>query len=435
MSLTLIVWLFVFVTLLIASLQRAVFAVALYFLTFFLLPHFWWWGGPLAGIRWNFIAGVVLLAVSIFSSPAKLTGKARQLFIVSLVLVGNMLLVNLLMAGNSEESFEGFMLSLKFFVLTYLIYRTVQNKFDLQVVMLSLILGAAYIGFECTVNERGDIVHNRLEGVGAPGATTANHFASMMIVILPMVAPFFWAGKLWQKLIAIIAVPLIVNVVLLCNSRGAFLAAILSGIAMIAMAPKNFRKTAIKIVGLGAIAVFLLLGDARIVERFMSTFASSEERDNSAQSRLDFWKSGILMIGDYPLGAGGNGFKKVHGVKYLRKTGAANVARAVHNGYINEACQWGIQGLLLRLVWYFLAIAVAIQSIRMQIKTGVYDEFILIAQIALIAATLAFLANSVFGDLLDAEWGHWLVSLLLTSSLIATKSNNEIDWQNVPADQ
>ena len=112
--------------------------------------------------------------------------------------------------------------------------------------------------------------------------------------------------------------PLIVNVVLLCNSRGAFLAAIVSAVVFIAMSPGRIRSKAVKTVAVGAFGVFLLMGDVRIMDRFLTTFASEEERDSSAQSRLNFAGAGLAMIGDYPLGAGGNGFKKVHGIKYLR---------------------------------------------------------------------------------------------------------------------
>lgn len=408
-----------------AALRRPVFAVSLYMLTFFLLPQFWWWGDALASIRWNFFGGVILLIASFTVKAPPLSADVQRFIYISLAILANMTLVNFLIAGNSDASFEAYELTVKFLVLSYLMARTIQSTDDLKIALISILIGAAYIGFECMVNDRGDIVHNRLEGVGAPGATTANHFASLMITIMPLVAPFFLYGRLLVKGFAVCLGALIVNVVLLCNSRGAFLAAIFSTFSFVFLAPKEVRKKAIKLVAVGAFGVFLLLGDGRIVDRFLTTFASKEDRDNSSQSRLDFWQAGLVMIADYPIGAGGNGFKKVHGVRYLRKAGVSDVARAIHNGYLNEICQWGLQGLVLRLAWYYLAIRITLRSIRWRLQSDESDQFLIIAQVSMLTGIVAFLFGSLFGDLLDAEWGHWMVALMVAASLINSSDFDE----------
>ena len=421
MSITLIVWLFLFAGLVLASFQKSVYAISLYMLTFFLLPQFWWWGDALASFRWNLYGGIILLLFGCLADPPVMDRKIRQLMNVSLLILANMTLVNFILAGNSHDSFDAFQLLFKFLVLTYLMFRTISTVDDLKIALISILLGGAYIGFECMVNDRGDVVNNRLEGVGAPGATTANHFASLMVTIVPLVAPFFLRGRFWLKALMLPVGGFIANVVLLCNSRGAFLSAIVSAVVFVFMAPKEIRFKSLKLIALGAFGIFLLLGDGRIFDRFLTTFASTQERDRSAQSRLDFWAAGASMIADYPLGAGGNGFKKVHGVKYLRSAGVSNVARAIHNGYLNEICQWGFQGLALRVVWYYLAIALTVGSIRQQIMADQQDDFLIIAQIALLAGTSAFLLGSMFGDLLDAEWGHWMVALMASASAISNK--------------
>jgi len=427
MSLTLSVWLLVFIGLLIAAFQRPVFAVSLYMLTFFLSPRFWWWGDAVQGYRWNFYSGLILLVVSFLVAAPELTGRARTLFHISLAIIANATIVNFAIAGNSDVSFESYELLVKFFVLAYLIYRTVRTDVDLQIVMMSILLGAAYIGFECTFNGRGDIVSNRLEGVGAPGATTANHFASLMVTLLPLLAPFFLAGRLWSKVLVVCLAPLIVNVVLLCNSRSAFLGAILSAVVFIVMSPRKIRFKAIKVVVAGAFGVFLLMGDARIVERFVTTFAAEEDRDASAQSRLDFAVAGLSMVADYPLGSGGNGFKKVHGIKYLSKDGLSNVARAVHNGYVNEACEWGIQGLALRLLWFFTGSILAWCFIRNHQESDDAYLFLVLTQIALLSGLAAFLVTYMFGDQNSSEWGNWILALMLAIATLQVAEESELD--------
>ncbi len=419
-----------FVGLLVAAIKRSVFAVSLYMLTFFLLPAFWWWGDLLAGYRWNFYAGFVLLAASLSTEKRQFAGLAKRLFNVSLAILANVTFVNFVIAGNTDVSFDGYQMVVKFLLLIFLIVRTVRTEGDLKIVMMSILLGASYIGYECAFNDRGDIVKNRLEGVGAPGASTANHFASLMVTILPLVSAFFLVGRMREKVAVILMAPLLVNLVLLCNSRGAFLSAIFSAIILIVFSPRHIRSKAIKVVAVGSLGVFLLLGDTRIIDRFATTFASKEDRDHSAASRLDFWAAGIEMIRDYPLGAGGYGFKKVHGVRYLRKSGASETARAVHNGYINEACQWGLQGLGLRLLWFSLAIIVAVRSIRSLVAAREKNNFLILTQISLLAGLGAFLLGSLFGDVLDAEWGHWMVALIVATSLVGARENGRFPRVN-----
>ncbi len=427
MSLTLLIWMVLLAGLAIGSVQRPVLAVVAYLLTFFLSPPFWWWGDPIAGYRWNFYVGFLLLGASFLCPAPTTSGRIRPLVIAGGLMVLNAAVVHFAFGGGTEVSADPFTLMMKFLLLVYLMNRTIKDVSDLQIVMLSMILGAAYIGYEVTFNDRGAIVNNRLEGVGAPGATTANHFASLMVTVLPLVAPFFLVGKNWMRFLVVLSAPMIINVVLLCNSRGAFLAAILTGVVFACVAPTKVRRKAWITLGVGAFAVFLMLGDQRIIDRFMTTFSSGEERDSSAQSRLDFWGCALEMISDHPLGAGGHGFKKVHGVKYLRKNGVSDVARAVHNGYLNEACEWGIQGLLLRLFWFFVAVRISWQVIRNSRGDPNFNEFLLLAMCAVMSGFVGYLLTCLFGDMVSAEWGYWMVAMIIAIATLAEAQAPTID--------
>lgn len=338
-------------------------------------------------------------------------------------MVANMTFVHLVFGNAGEASYEAYIAELKFLLLTYLFVRVVRTTGDLQVVILAIVLGAGYLGYECNINERGRIQANRLEGVGAPGATTANHFASLLVSILPLVTPLLLAGRIRHKLVAIIAAPLILDVVLLCNSRGAFLAAIISVFVFILCAPKGLRGTAYRYLAAGLVVLFLLVGDTRIIDRFLTTFADSEERDHSAQSRIDFWMCGIEMLQDYPLGAGGNAFKKTHGHKYLDSSNPDQQARSLHNGFLQEATSWGIQGLFLRLLWFFCAIRMAYDARRQKMLKS--SKFLFVTQLGILTGLAAFLGTAMFTSVFDAEWGFWLIALAVCSALIYESENND----------
>ncbi len=417
MSMTLIIWLFVFGSLALLTFARPAWGVGLYMLTFFSCPQLWWWGDPVSDYRWSLYGGIGLLVSILLSggfrqgeseTPWKLVYRVSLLVMAILV---NATAIHFFVAAGSETSAESYLLVAKFVLLFFMIIAAGRTVSDFRVILFCIIVGAGYIGYEATINDRGRVNGNRLEGIGAPGASASNECASLMVTVLPLAGAMFMVSRGKAKLVPLIAAPLILNVVLLCNSRGAFLAGILSGIVFLVACPKATRRSAYKLAALGAVALWLLLGDARIVERFTTVFVDAEQRDSSAASRLEYWGAGINMILDHPLGAGGHGFNKVHAKKYLAAKGHYFERRSVHSGFINETCEWGIQGIGLRLAFIFTAFACLRQTIRICDQQRSYDEAILGAGIA--ASMAAFLVTCLFGDFLDAEWGYWILALMM----------------------
>ncbi|MDF1841522.1 MAG: O-antigen ligase family protein [Rubripirellula sp.] len=392
-------------------------------MTYFLSPHLWWWGDLIEAYRVNLFSALLLLVVSFRVPSPTLSGRYKTWLCVGCLIFANMTIVHLLFGDAGGASYNAYIAELKFLLFTYLFVRVVRTTGDLQVVVLAIVLGAGYLGYECIINERGEIEANRLEGVGAPGATTANHFASLLVSILPLVTPLLLAGRIPYKLAAIISATLILDVVLLCNSRGAFLAAIMSVFVFIFCAPKGLRGIAYRYLAAGLVVLFLLMGDTRIIDRFMTSFAGSEERDDSAQSRIEFWMCGIEMLKDYPLGAGGNAFKKTHGHKYLGSLNTDQQARSLHNGFLQDATSWGIQGLFLRLLWFYYAIRMAYDARRQKMRES--GKFLFVTQLGVLTGLAAFLGTAMFTSVFDAEWGFWLVALAVCSALIYEYENND----------
>jgi putative inorganic carbon (hco3(-)) transporter len=429
MSLSLLAWLILFSALAVLAVKRPVWGVCLYMLTFFALPAFWWWGGPIASFRWNLYGGVGLL-ISVIASrmfdPNNVDNKpfrGKVLWWLAGALLVNATIVHIALAANRPASLHAYLLLAKFVLLFFLIVFSIRTKRDFRIVLLAIILGGGYLGYEATINGRGRLRANRLEGIGAPGATGANQLACLLVTTLPLSGAFFLGGRRWEKLAMLPIAPMTLNVVLLCNSRGAFLSALASAGAFLIAAPRPVRRQAVKLLMLGAIALYALMGDPRIVERFLSTFAGSEERDNSAASRLVYWTAGMKVILDHPFGTGGNGFKNHHGPNYLAREGIFFDNRAVHNGFINEACQWGIQGFALRMAFVgFATLIIWRTSIRCA-RRG--QEFEALLGCAMISGMVAFLVNCVFGDRLDAEWGYWLGALTVGYATLYWEPSSE----------
>jgi len=415
-SITLILFILAFMGLSVLAFLRPAWGVSLYFLTFFACPTFWWWGKEVAHYRWNFYGGVGLLLSVLISrtmssgSPYADSPQVKRLFTIAIIMLVNCTLVHFLLARNMQVSFGSYELAAKFLLLFFMIAAAIRTPADFKIILFTMIVGAGYIGWEATINDRGKLKAGRLEGVGAPGARGANELASLCVSVIPLAGAFFMGGNRYQKVAAFLITPFILNVILLCNSRGAFLSLIACAFSFAGFAPGKVRRRAFKLLFLGGIAVYLLLNDPHIIERFMSTFVGTEELDDSASSRLTFWKAGFRMIADYPLGAGGNGFKKVHGGKYITEVNDEfSEGRAVHNGYINEACEWGIQGLLLKVAFLGFGFLTTFQTVKMCSRQNRINDALY--GCGILAGMVAFMGTCMFGDRLDAEWGYWLVAL------------------------
>jgi O-antigen ligase len=407
MSLTTIAWLVTLVTLLVLTVRRPVYGFSLYVLTFFMFPQSWWWGRSLPELRWNLYAGVVFAVATICHRVISHDRPAvpASVYVLLTLLALNATMIHFILAPNRAISESTYILLLKFTALLVVMVMCIRDRTDFRIAIWSIVLGAAYIGYEVTINDRGSLSGGRLEDIGAAGVENANQLASLMATILPLTGALFFTGSRWEKIGAFIVAPFILNVLLLCNSRGAFLATLAAGGIFLLGARGPAARKAKQALALGGLAVFLLLGDPDILNRFLTVFAGEEEMDSSAESRLVFWRAGVEMIADHPLGAGGDGFQ-VYGAQYL---GA--MARPLHNGYLTETADWGIQGFMLRILLLAIVIVMAWRTVR--IRKLLEDGDGVIIGACLLTSMTAYLGTSLFGDYIDEEWGYWMIALIV----------------------
>jgi hypothetical protein len=414
MSLTAAIWAALAVVCALLSFRRPVWAVALYMLTFFAAPHLWWWGRDLPSLRYAFWAGHLLLLAVVVYRAQSVEDDRRHFSIVHAAAVAvtvNAAFVHVLLAADPRTSWGDYVELLKFTLLFFLIWAAIQNRRDFRTALIAVALGVAYLGYEVTINGRGDFNGARLEGIGAPGAETANDLACLVLTTLPLIGCLFVGGNKRERLVMVASAPLALNLLLLCNSRGAFLGLIGAGLSFFVIARGATRKKAVRALLLASVALYFLLGDPEILDRFVTTFVGSEERDNAAASRIDFWKAGILMVWDHPFGAGGSAFKFVYGPSYLAQVTGLPESRSLHNAYITEATSWGAQGLALKLVFLLGAMVAAYRTTARCRQEGRTDDALV--GMCVIAAAVGFLIHSFFGAFFNNEWSYWLIAFLV----------------------
>ena len=420
MSSTAIVWLLLFGGLSLKAFSRPVFGISVYLMTVFALPTAWWWGKDFLSSltqRWSLIASLILLVAVLFRSTRRpLSGlEITGAFVVALYVL-NALLVHFGFAANPPLSWENFILLAKQGLLLLLILLAIQNRNDFGIVLKTIFIGSAYIGYEVAINDAGKMIKGRLALDVVPDANDSNLLSALLLLCFPIAGYLLLATRSrMDKVFAILGTPFILDTVLLCNSRGAFLGLIAMGIWILVFSPAKIRKQSFGLLSLGLMAVLFLAKDEKIWTRFFTTFEDESTRDNSAASRLDFWRQASVMLSENPLGAGGEAaFKSDLGFSYLQGLNQPNY-RAVHNGYLDIACGWGVQGICL---YAGVALCAWLQVARLRRwAKGHEDTEALMMAVCLQAMFVGQLLATMFISSLDNEWMIWLFALCLASEV------------------
>jgi putative inorganic carbon (hco3(-)) transporter len=407
MSLTTLLWLTL------ASLGRPIYASLAHLLVFFANPVFWWFGSGLLTsltMRWSLVASL-LLAVANFTTwkdRPQLTSPDRKFLWLLLLMALNGLAVNSLLADYPIESDKVFDILWKGCLSSGLLYLSIRSRRDLEILMFGLVLGCGFVGYQIVLSGAGSIEGGRLEGIRFAGAQGSNGAAAVLSLGLVLTGYFVISMRnRIQMIISLALAPLILESILRCNSRGSYLGLIGAGIAVLIFSKGPARKRAAALCLIGAVAILVLAGNQAIWNRFDSIFAESAERDNSASERLEYWEAAIKMIADYPLGSGGeSAFASPRGVKYIAHFRPE--FRSVHNGPLDIAAGWGIQGLVLLMSILILAVYNGWSTSKQYIREGeVYWAFL---GSILVAALIGQLICCIFTSVLDGEWFLWLAA-------------------------
>ena len=305
MSLTSIIWLLSFLWLTLKGLTtRPVYSFCAYLMTFFAAPQFWWWGnGVISSItmRWNLTAAILLAVVLLIHRRPVLRRRDLWFFFLLATYVLNAFCVHQMFANAPHQSWEEFDLVWKSCGLALLLRMCIRDQSDINIVMMAIVVLSAYISYEVVFNGAGTMEKGRLEGLTFPGAGGSNGTSAILSISFPMIAYFFVINPIrYSRLIAFLSAPFVLDTLLRCNSRGAYLGAAIGGAILVLMARGKSRKYAVAMMLGGILAFNLQAQDEGIWERLFSISAEEGERDHSAQQRIDYWKAAVKMISEHP---------------------------------------------------------------------------------------------------------------------------------------
>jgi probable O-glycosylation ligase (exosortase A-associated) len=217
-----------------------------------------------------------------------------------------------------------------------------EGEKDWRPLLWTIVLTQGYVGLEQNINYLVKGYNTAGEGFGG---MDNNCFGVSLVTVLGPAIALMVSSKTWTtRCLAGLAAAMILHTTLLTFSRGAMLGLIAVAITAFVMMPKRPKY-------IGALVLTGLISaqfiGPQLAERYSSTFASAEERDGSAESRIDLWKSCLEVIKQYPVFGVGPANWRVIANSYGWPEG-----KSAHSVWMETAAETGIPGALFLLLFF-----------------------------------------------------------------------------------
>ncbi len=259
-----------------------------------------------------------------------------------------------------------------------------------------LLLSQGYLAFEFNDSYFAGVNRLRADGFGGMDNN------SQAIALVSCVGLAFFLGlqseRLWQKVLAFGLGLLMVHAILFSFSRGGMLALAVTGAASFLLIPK---KVAHYVLFAAAVLIAVRLAGPEVVERFRTTFAEAEQRDDSADSRVQLWKACLDSMGKRPLGVGPDNFGE-----YMPEYGFPRGKKA-HSLWLQVGAELGVPGLTFLVLFYGLCVWRLFPLTRE--KTPVPDPWFRGTARMVIASLVGFAVAAQFVSLDRLEIPYYVV--------------------------
>jgi len=393
------------------------FAVVGYIIIYFLYDRTRWWYSNIPEVGYSFLMSATVLLLALIhknKSPSIFKEKPVKLLVALGVYYA---LVSLWAVSSTihEYDAENF---IKVLLVIIASIKLINTRTDLNLIMWSYVAGCAYIGFY--IFESGRTSYGRVEGIGLVDAPDVNGLAATIVVGSVFCLYYFWVSKGLARIGAIVAGALIVNSLVLMNSRGAFL-----GVAVgagwfvfrlyrskVNIAYKKLKVILLVLTGIGCLAAVM---DQSAIERMLSIKeeATLTKEEQTGSTRIFFWLASVDMALDYPLGGGARSFILLSS-NYIPtdiNTGSSR-SRAVHSTWFQALTEVGFPGIIIFLLLLFYAF-MYLQKIKKSAGERDDTDHYLLA-VALEGAIFSYLTAASFLDRFRGL-GIYLVIVMIVS--------------------
>lgn len=403
----------------------------MYELNYFLNPNSRWWFSSLPKLSYSFLLVMFMIMTFVINRhkyDLNLPSKAPEVkWVFALFMCFT--LANFT-AVSSELHQRYYIEYTKLIVTMYVAFRLIDTEKKLKTALICFAIGAAYIGLEAM--NVGRNYAGRVEGVGMVDSPDSNMTAAGMVPAIPLLLYFGWQVKWKYKiLIGIIAV-LVVNGLVLINSRGAFLGMVTGCLYFIFY--MLFSKYKMRQQRLMLVLMFVI-GTAGLVRFTDDTFwarmqtiesSSSKESEGSGGRRINFWLATFDMMEDYPLGAGIFGYQVLSPIYLTDDSYFSDVKgtkmRAVHSMWFQGLSEIGWHGMAIFFALLWSIKRNLSRSKRRLTEAGNFQLYYL--AIAIEGAFASFLVCGTFIDVIRVQIIYWLILFAICFNLIVKNMFN-----------
>jgi len=368
-----------------------------------------WWGRPLyhMGIRVSFsLAIFTVLGTALnwrkLRYGDRLLDHQENLMLIFMIFLWIGMLFSSGVASRYEVVDHPTIKITKIFIFVFFMTHVITDKRKFDGLLWVFVFVSLVLGLQAWDVPRSAYLNGRLEGVGGTGFREANYFAAFMATMMPIIGiQFFRYRNLIKRTFCAVSAAFTANTIVLCKSRGAFLGLVVGVLMAIFLAPKRFRMKLFVCIFIGILGC-IYVSDPRFIDRVSTITDSADERDSSAQSRIDLWKAGVKMIIDKPFGIGpGEWYLKIG--RYIPEY----TGKDSHSTFVKCLSELGIQGFVV----FLLIISVAYRSLSIDLKnssdSNMLDQMHLIGYAVKLSLTI-LLVCSVTMTFIYADF-FWII--------------------------
>jgi O-antigen ligase len=413
MSKTALLWLALYCGSMVATWVDPAYGLIGIFTEYYRRPGFQWWGDELPRLRWNLIVTAVF-AASVLIKYAELRPlpKLHTPTIICVVLFAlNLWFVNLVNPIDPTRAMEfATYWSKVALAMPFLLILTLRSRRAIDIFFIANIIGVAVWGWDAFTDPHREAA--RLVRIGSGDTYNDNFAANHLLLMLPLaVVTAINAKSKIERYVAAVAIPFIINTLILCNSRGSMVGLGVALCTVPLLARSGYRMKSIGI-GIGVVACLLFLADPQFIERQRSV--TNYEEDGAAEGRLEGWRQAGRILADHPLGVGARGFHVLI-PRYSTELAErhAGEERAPHNTAILVMTEYGVVGIVLWLGTFFNVFRLVRQARRIALQFA--DPYYYYRIVGLSVGITGSVVASLFSDRLYSEGIYWLIAATLAT--------------------
>ncbi len=397
------------------SLARGpVWALMTYVFIYFNIPSHQWWGGQVPDLRWSLIAAAMMLLSCAIHSE-QLTSEPWHRNRLGMILLGLLFLMILVApftpnpTGSWNKVYDYFR-----YVLVFFLVNKILVDFKAYRLFTSVLL---FCTFYIAVLAHHYFRGGRLDGVGLPDASDANLLAALIVLLLPLFVVYMLTESGWRRLPPFLAFVLVVNMFVMCGSRGAFVGFLLQGVlAFVLLRQKiGLIKTVLCCLLVASCLYSLMSPDykSRLFGLEEGLQDETSDMGDVSAGRTEIWKYGLIMAADYPMGAGGGAFLTLS-PQYIPSSLLSEGARASHNTYLMVLVEqgWLGLGLFLYFVYYQFIVSMRLLGKSRRIKLSLMGEKVMYHLYAVVIGVAGFWSAAFFIDRVYFEGIYLVVALI-----------------------